>query len=275
MKHGMIQSSAVDPINIRAYYEDVMDKYKEKEKKGKNKHADRFKDLLKSVPEITSATASLQVILPLIQNAPAFVALDSNEEREKIFAEYISKLKRKDERKKRKREEEVEQFNGKSHIPPPPPPLLPYERSPKRAKHNHHQAVDELEALRRRKQEILEQLKNQKWCYFLEGDNHLSREAVFCFFAAGSSEAGAEVRLRFLGLGGGADVDAVAGLSSFLGAGAAAAFLGAGAAFSVVAVSNLVRFRCGANVTCVFFGVKLSFHCCASFEGLPYALAFS
>lgn len=92
-----------------------MEKFKEKERekeKKKQKRIEKYKDLLKSIPEIGSAS-TYQQCKQYLTGHSAYNNIETEEERERIFNEYIQKLKRKEERKKRKREEAEEAEKSK------------------------------------------------------------------------------------------------------------------------------------------------------------------
>jgi len=88
-----------DGTSVRAIYDDLMDKLESKEKearRAKQKQMDKFKDHLKSIKEIDDASA-YQSCVDLFEEAEAAKGLEETD-RQKVFEEYVAKLKRKKER---------------------------------------------------------------------------------------------------------------------------------------------------------------------------------
>jgi len=87
---------SIQPINIKVLYEEFVDRATSKEKsedKKKRKTFDSFKELLKSLKQITP-TSQLIDIIPLVQENDAYKVLTS-EEHELAFTEYLEYLQKK------------------------------------------------------------------------------------------------------------------------------------------------------------------------------------
>jgi len=90
---------STQPINIKVLYEEFVDRATSKEKnedKKKRKTFDSFKELLKSLKQITPAT-QLSEIVPLVQEHDTYKVL-TDEERDQAFVEYLEYLQKKSEK---------------------------------------------------------------------------------------------------------------------------------------------------------------------------------
>jgi pre-mRNA-processing factor 40 len=89
----------VQPTSVRAIYDDLQDKLESREKearKQKQKVMEKFKDQLKSIKEIDEH-ATYEACVELFEDSTSYQNLE-DEERRKVFDEYVAKLKRKQEK---------------------------------------------------------------------------------------------------------------------------------------------------------------------------------
>lgn len=105
--------NTIDAANVRVYYDDSIEKAKEKLEHKRKKNIDKLKGLFKETPSITLNT-SFEQCKSLLGEKSEFEAL-TEPDRLIAFEAYISKLKRKEERRnaKRKRDEMFNMENNK------------------------------------------------------------------------------------------------------------------------------------------------------------------
>ncbi len=108
-----LRFNTIDASNVRVYYDDSIQKAKEKLEHKRKKNIDKLKGLFKETPTITLST-TFEQCKSLLEGKPELEAL-TEPDRLMAFEAYISKLRRKEERRnaKRKRDEVVNMEDNK------------------------------------------------------------------------------------------------------------------------------------------------------------------
>eukprot|EP01080_Neovahlkampfia_damariscottae_P007606 gene7606-11929_t len=96
--------SKLNENNLKDFYISEIENKSLRDDKKKKQYYQKFKKLLKNIPEIQSNSTYFDC-RHLIVNSLEFESIQTEDEKKKIFDEYVEKLKKKEE-KKRKREEE-------------------------------------------------------------------------------------------------------------------------------------------------------------------------